>query len=216
VKQDIGLEPLFVSVTECFLDESLNLVVQTLDRTGGVERNVIKEMPIAFSSGSGAFYHDNACTKKTENLSIAVGTSRLILYFKDNVAESVLLKVSGPLEPASIAFKVTSLPPSRLAVTGASDISSGTCSLYQIASQDNLGGASPVSATTSVLLSGEGQGAFYASPLCKTENRIAKVTLQKNATTTQFYFKDDTVQKVLLTADDEGELAAGTLNVTIR
>lgn len=195
---------------------STPFTVTTVDGAG-TARNVTEDTEVALSgTGSGLFYTDSSCKKSVTAPVMAAGQSQMTLYFKDNTAENLLLKVSGVLDTASLSFAVGTAAPTLLSVSGNTEINYHTCTLYYVTSTDDTGTASPVSSDTTISLSGGGHGAFYAGSACKTDNLITSVVLPKGAHTTQFYFSDDMPETVKLIADDAGALTASVLNVTVR
>lgn len=196
-------------------DCSTPFTVTTVD-AAGTARNVTEDTEMALSGGSGFFYSDPDCHSQVTAPVMTTGMSQMMLYFKDNIAESLLLKVSGVLEAGSLPFTVNSGAPTKLALTGSAEINYGVCTLYHVTAQDSTGTASPVSSDTEIMLKGGGHGAFYAGSLCQTKNLITSVTISKDAFATQFYFKDYIMETVNLMADDAGSLNEGNLGVTVK
>lgn len=96
--------------------------------------------------------------------------------------------------------------PDHLALLGPAYVTSGKCSsAFAIESRD--GSDSPAALVTSatVSLSGGGPGVFYADKNCSSP--VTSVIIPAGGTSQNFFFKDDLVQSVTVTASD----AAGTL-----
>ncbi|WP_415061431.1 Calx-beta domain-containing protein [Bdellovibrio sp.] len=194
------------------LDLYSNLVTQPADlivALGGVS--------------SGHFYSDSSCTALNQitQASILSGQSTTVVYYKNLSAENVNLQAQAlTAESLSIsvskAFASTPLPPSKLVLSGLTNVSGDTCVAYAVLVKDANNNVVPTGTTKIISFGGGGTGAFYSDAACTALSGNA--TLGPVDTQVIFYYKATDSQFLTLSADDSGgspDLTAATLNVTL-
>ncbi|HEX4924898.1 MAG TPA: hypothetical protein VFV50_12470, partial [Bdellovibrionales bacterium] len=175
---------------------------------------------LADGSATGTFHELADCSDgAVTSVSLALGVSTKQFYFKDTTGAALTITVSdnaaGGLTSATSNITIG---PDRLELTGAGTPVAGSCQVYTVTSQDQLGNATAVLANTQVNLDdGGASGVFYAAAdnTCSGAP-IANVTISASSSSTTFRYKDNTAEAVTLTGtDNAGNLTADTLNITV-
>jgi hypothetical protein len=106
--------------------------------------------------------------------------------------------------------------PTQLAISGPTAPVAATCVAMQVIAEDSIGNPAPVTADTTVSLTGKVVGVLFTGMF--SDSACAKATvsvlLPNGSTTGTFYFSDKLVQQVTLTAAATN-LTAGTLVVNV-
>ena len=120
--------------------------------------------------GAGTFYTDSSCTVTVgSSFSIAASTSDRYFYFVDSTTEALSLIAGSPgLTSGTLAVtvQVGSGAAAKLSLSGSNSLTAGSCSAYNLSSQDNVGNLSQVVVDTLVSLSGNGSGFYYSDSNC--------------------------------------------------
>jgi len=113
------------------------------------------------------------------------------------------------------SIAVTVDGPTKLAITGPTSLVMGTCSTaYSVVTQNASSVPTNVAVSVIANLTGAGAGTFYSDSVCTTV--VTSVTILAGTSSTNFYFRDNTVEVVALTATDAASvLTPGTLVVSI-
>jgi hypothetical protein len=173
-------------------------------------------------SGSGAFYAtaDTTCVGGTiTSTSITSGTNNVVVYYKDNNAESFTLTATDNAAYLTAGTLNVTTGPINYLLTGTSPIRAGDCSLYTITTKDAAGAtANALSAlSVNVLTDGTATGDFYAAADTTCSGGIvSSVAIASGASSGQFRWRDTTGESITLSADDgAGGLNPGTLPVVV-
>ena len=162
------------------------------------------------NSGSGQFYSDSGCT--TSNTNFTISTTVKTFYFKDSQSEPITISSAnnGSLTSGTLPVTINSAPVTRLALSGSTTPTAGTCTAYTVTAEDSFGNSTNVGLSTVVALSANGSGAFYSDSGCSTSVTSVAITVSSQT----FYFKDTLAETVTLSASYTG-LTTGTLNVAV-
>lgn len=185
-----------------------------------VGAGVSKTINLSGAGAGGAFYLDSACSSSTSSISLTSSQTDKIFYYKTSSAGSPTLVIDDiglpDLTAANLVLTVTSSGggggPTKLAFAGSSNINTGTCAAYVIQSQDSYGSTQAVSSDTTITLAGVSTGSFYSDTTCSTTTTAA--TLTNGTSLTTVYFKDASVESLVLQASASGFASAlHTVNV---
>lgn len=130
----------------------------------------------------------------------------------------VLVASSGILTPAySNSFNITAGVPQAVAITGPSDVFSGSCSAGITIQLQDLGG-NPAAAiqNTIIQLSGMGSAVLYSSSSCGGSTLGTSVTFTPGTHTRTVYLKSDKVEALSISGTDSSAvLTPGTMNINV-
>lgn len=170
---------------------------------------------VTLSGASTTFYSDAGCSSAVGSVSIASGQNQATAYFKRNISGSMTLTASaGGLTSGTQNQTIQPAAASKLVIlTAPQTLTAGDCSagvLLEVRdAYDNL---VPQGAPLSINLSG-GSLQFFSDSSCSTS--LGGVgSISGGASSTTFYFKDNTAEAVTLTAAS-GALTAATQAQTI-
>lgn len=153
--------------------------------------------------GYGNFYSNAGCTTTVSSMSIPVGQSSVVVYFKSNVAESLSLNFAASGRNTVVRpVTVKPLAPSELSLTGASPIAASSCGSFVLQMRDSLGNGSSLGSDKTVVLGGAGSGSFYADSSCSSA--ITSVVFTAGTHTKTLYLKSPDALTTTLTAVDSG------------
>lgn len=166
------------------------------------------------SSGTGSFYNSGTCTTPTTSVSLLINTntSSTTVYYKDTTTQEVTLTAvdsTFSVASASQSAAVGTTTSVQLAVTGPATTPVGTCTTYTVTSEDIAGIAK--NATTTVTLSGAGEGSFYTTGACNTPTTTLSLAAASSA---NFYFKTSKAQSALNFTATATNFISGTLPVS--
>lgn len=164
---------------------------------------------------SGDIYIDPSCTISTGMIGINAGASSASFYFKSPAVEVALLSAidaANLLQGAGASVTVDGA--TKLAFEGPATLNAGTCGVYRVVTQNNSGSAKNVKTAVTVNLTETGSGSFYSDTNCTTV--VSTVSIAANTSFSFIRYKDNTVESVVLTAEDNAaNLAMDTHDVTI-
>lgn len=172
-------------------------------------------------AGSTDFFSDSACTKSTTSLTLAAATSSTTAYFLDPNVGSVSISISATgFTGATAAFSVAPAPPSKIALTGPTSFSAGSCSTAFTATMEDAFN-NPITGTSASTLSlGGGKGIFYSDSGCTAA--ITTLSIATGSNPAMFYYKDNSSEQITLTVSGNATsgstattLTSGSLAVTI-
>jgi hypothetical protein len=176
---------------------------------------------VANGAGSGAFYAtaDTTCSGGTvTSVTLASGTSSVVVYYKDQKAESVTLTAADNAASLTSSSLPVVLGPRDYQLTGTTPIRAGDCTLLTVTTKDAAGTTANALSllNINVLTDGTATGDFYAAgdTTC-AGGPITSVSIASGASTTQLRWRDTKSESVTLSVDDgAGGLNAGTFAVT--
>lgn len=167
-------------------------------------------------NGSGSFYSDSGCTAVTSSLVVAISNSSSPVWFKSNTPASLnFISQAVGLFDGAKNLVINPLAPSKLVLTGLSNITAGVCTAYSVSLQDTLNNLSSAGSAKNLNFTGAGTGAFYSDGSCSLPT--ASITLTSSQVSAQIYYKASDAQAVNLTVDDSGlpDLAFSVFPVTV-
>ena len=169
---------------------------------------------------SGTAYSDSSCTSGNEvtQRTIASGTDNITFFYRNTLAESIIISESdgGSLVDTTLAVTINPAPANSLVLTGPTPINTDTCSgPYEIVTKDPFNNTSNLTANTAISLTGSGAGTFYSDSSCSGGNEITSLIISDGSNTNNYWFKDPTGEGLILNVDDVGSLTAGTLAIIV-
>jgi alpha-tubulin suppressor-like RCC1 family protein len=205
--------------TNTLTSGSCALYTVTAKDPGNNPANVVSPTTVNLgTSGSGLFYSsaDSTCTGGSiTNGMIAGGTSSATFRYKDDVASS--LNLTGSAVGLTSGNLAVTIGPDRLAITGNTSMTSGTCELYTVVAKDTALNTANVLSSTQVMLSdGAGVGIFYASgDTSCSGGAITDVTIANGTSSVAFRYKNTAAESVTLNGNDNATLlSSANLGVT--
>lgn len=188
--------------------------------------NATSAMTVNLSGTAGAiFYSDAACSSVISSLSIAAGGNTASAYMrKTSNGTSTLTASSIGMASGTGTITISVAPALRLIFSSAAAIpyAASTCQAYTIQSRDSLNNnISPVTADTTVALSGNADGSFYSSSTCAAGSEITSTTLTSGSSSKVIYFSKPTAtaanpgSDIVLTAAVTGWSPSATTTVKV-
>ncbi len=112
------------------------------------------------------------------------------------------------------AESISSNATPRLALSGTSSVTSGSCStVLTVTSQNSAGATTAVTTNTTVNLVSTGVGGyFYSNNSCSSQ--VTQVTISSGSGTAAFYYKKVTADSVTITVSATG-FTSGTASITV-
>ncbi|MBT3526781.1 MAG: hypothetical protein HN482_10850, partial [Bdellovibrionales bacterium] len=156
------------------------------------------------ASASTTFYSDSGCsTDIGTTATISSGSNNTNIYFKDTLAATPTLTISGLTVDDTLQFTITPAAPDKYQITtSAVDISAGSCSnavtVQRLDEFDNV--ASPASSSTVNLGSSSGNTVFYSDADCTGGNNITTVDIASAQNSATLYFKQSVAESFTFTA----------------
>ncbi len=166
---------------------------------------------LTLSSGAnGKFYSDPMCMEEVVRASIVQGTTTAQVYFRDTVAENVVLSISGEgVVSGRIVLQVTPDSPNKLVYSqGPVALTAGSCRSFILQSQDVFGNPSSVLQDSDISVSSTGLGSFFSSSGCPEDRIVANINLPAGEAQIELFFRDFSPESINLTAQAIGFSAA--------
>ncbi|MGZ6419131.1 MAG: beta strand repeat-containing protein, partial [Pseudobdellovibrio sp.] len=191
-------------------------------RNGTTAANVTSNQTYTLSGTNGAgFYYDSGCTAAASpvTLTIANGTNSISgLYVKTANTGSVTISGTGTLTVNSLTLSYSSPPPTMLALSGPTLISSGTtCGNYTVTTQDGAGITRNVTSNTTITAASTGSVPvqFYSDSSCSTALPSNQVTVNSGTSSASFYVQGSTAGSAQVQVSGSG-LTSATQSITVQ
>lgn len=192
----------------------LMLTVSTKDNLGNLSYLGSSQSASLGGAGTGGFYSDSSCTTPVTTAAFSNVINQVTVYFKPvDLGSYTLIAQMGGVTDGAKLVSVNAGSVTQLALIGGASINASTCSLYTVQTRDANGYISPVTANTSIVLSGAGSGIFYSDSSCSSAT--STLVIPNGSNESRFYYRNTTAGSVTLNVDDTGSLTAATLPVTV-
>lgn len=167
------------------------------------------------ATGGGFFFSDSNCTTKTSTTILLDSTNSVTVYVKDNTLESINLTASSStLTSMTLSGVVVSSGiPTKLSISGAGILTTGSCTTYQINSLDDYGNFANVLVDTTISLGNYSFGKFFASADC-SGSALSSVVLPNHVNQVSISFIDTRAEGITFLASTT-ELGTATQDVVI-
>jgi hypothetical protein len=197
----VGCAPLAVAVQDQFGDAYSAVAPIAVDLLDGV--------------APGEFYSDAGCTAPVSSITISAAQSSAPVYYHQASPGAATLSASslyvGPLSPASLLLTIAAAPPTQLAMTGSSSMTTISCSPFSIQTKDSSGAVANAGSNITVNLSVT-DGAFYSNSGCSAGITSAQISSGTNSVTV--YYQSPNPGSMILSTTATG-LTGGNKSVTV-
>jgi hypothetical protein len=189
--------------------------VQSLDSYNNLSKVPAPVSVNLQSTGAGVFYSDSNCLNSVTATSVAAASNLATVYLKDSSLESINLTPSSTTlsSTALTGVVVTAGVASKLSIVGASVLTTGVCTTYQIQSLDDYGNLANVLVDTNINIADFSYGQFFTSANCSGSS-VASVVLPNhlNKVTVSFI---DTRSEGITFSTTATNITAATQSVVI-
>jgi hypothetical protein len=220
IPRKIPEKPLFFSATppaEVDAGACAEITVSFVGSNKVVSKTENRETIKISQSSSGKFYSDSACSTEIEAAGLVVnpGSLDFKIYFKDTKSEAISFTLStlrNFIPENDFSFSVIPIEVNSLTITGEGEFKTGSCTgPYTVSQYDIYSNLAPAADTKSYSIAGFGSATVYSDSACSVASTSYSVTGASQ--TFEFYLKTDLAESLTLSADDSGDITAGTLNV---
>jgi hypothetical protein len=182
----------------------------------GNTKNVLSAVTVDLSDGaaSGGFFSDNGCATGITQTSVALSTSSVTVYYKDNIGETITLSAADSSAGLSTGTLTVTAGPDRLALAANTTFNAGSCQAITVTTKDTASNTKAVLTNTTVALTdGAASGTFYSDNVCGSS--ITQTSIASGDSTSTVYYSNTTSESITLGASDAATvLATANLNVT--
>lgn len=181
---------------------SCNSVTINLLDSNNVLVNTVSSRTVSLSgTGSAVFYSNSTCATTAPTLTIGAGTNTGTTYMrKITTGVSTLTATSPGMGNGTGNITISVGPTNRIIfnAVATSPYAVSTCQAYTLQTRDSLNNnVAPVTADTTVSLSGASDGSFYSNSTCTAGNEITTTTILNGTSTRTIYYSKPTTTAVM-------------------
>ena len=172
------------------------------------------------TSATGNYYSDAACTTGITSTVVAIGTNNKVVYYKDDVKETVTLTAADSASALTTTTLNLNIGPRTINITGTTPVLAGTCQQYTVTTKDAAGTTAGVLAATTLTL-GKGSSTtatFYAAADTTCSGAaITSLSFAIGDSVKTFYMKDNKAETIssVTASDGAAGMVDGSLTVVV-